>query len=326
MEAICVDLEGALVHYHNRNLQSLVYRILAKRLVHAGHSDLILDSLWMSRALEFAQSGLVLDFEHGTVLSLGLRGEIMTACFGFSILSDTDIKAFYGENSQFPIATGISRVSGKDWACLSQPTSVIPALYVICIEMISRQQTLGKHLQDLEGDLDQAWKDCFDSPATCQSFYEAIYSQPGHYLQVNIRLPELLRKARSEGKVLALVTNESEKYVHFVCSYVLGKDWLSLFDEFFPEANKPGFFASNHFLTAKYPQHSFTSLGSHFINDIFAPKKYQHWKTIAVIPEPQSESQLCPVLAEVQCCYWLEFLGVYSDAVHPSLESYLLTC
>ena len=329
MEALCVDLEGALVHYHTRPLRSLAYDILARRLVHAGHSDMILDSLWTSRALEFAHSSLVLDCEHGTVLSLGLRGEVVTACFGLSFLSETDIKTLYGDNSLYPMVNGVSRVPGKYWACLSQLSAVLPALYVICIEMITRQQTLGKLVQSLEEDLDQVWRECFDSPgslATVRSFYEAIYRQPGLYLKVNMRLPELLEKVRSEGKVLILITNESEKYTDFVCRYVLGKDWLGLFDEFLPEAGKSAFFTSGQLLSTKYPKHSFTSLGSHFINDIFTPKNYLHWKTVAILPEPQSESRLNPTFADMQCCYWLEFLGVYSDAVHPSLESYLLTC
>jgi hypothetical protein len=123
-----------------------------------------------------------------------------------------------------------------------------------------------------------------------------------------------------------LITNESEKYVHFVCGYVLGKEWNELFNEFLPEAGKPDFFITAQSLTAKYPNYSFTSISSHFINDICAPKRYQQWKTVALIPEAQSEPHLSPISPETQGNYWLEFLGVYSDVVYPSLESYLLTC
>lgn len=324
-----MDLEGTLVHPHRRNLHTLIYDVLARRLVHMGHSDLILDILWQSKALEFAQSGLVLDCEHGIVLSLGLGGRITTACIGFSFLSETDIKVIYGDDCRFYLVPSATRVIGKYWVCLSPTHAVLPALYMICIEMITRQQTLGRCIQTLETDLDQVIQECFDSPgnqATIRSFYSAVYSQPGRYFRVEVDLSLLLGELKAHGKVLVLITNESEKYVHFVCGYVLGMEWKQLFDEVIPEAGKPDFYITAQSLTAKYPNYSFTSISCHFINDICAPKRYQHWKTVALFPETRSEPHLNPIFSETQSNYWLEFLGVYSDAVYSDLESYLLTC
>ena len=329
MEALCVDLEGTLVLSHSRNLQNLIYDTLARRLVHMGHSDLILDVLWQSKALEFAQSGLVLDCEHGIVLSLGLGGKVTIACIGFSFLSERDIKIIYGDDCRFYLAPSTARIIGKYWVCLSQTHAVLPALYMICVEMITRQQTLGRSVQDLEADLGQVMQECFDGPgnqATIRSFYNAIYSQPGRYFRVDMKLSQLLREVKALGKVLVLITNESEKYVHFVCGYVLGKEWKELFDEFLPEAGKPDFYITAQSLTAKYPNYAFTSISSHFINDICAPKRYQRWKTVAIVPETQSEPHLNLIFSETQSNYWVEFLGVYSDVVYPNLESYLLTC
>lgn len=317
MEAICLDLDNVLVRYRTEQVRSTLFDVLARRLVHMGHSDMILDALWKSRALEFAQVGRVLDCEHGTILTLGISGDILSASYGFFILSEDEIKALYGPNPQYYLRIGESRLQGKYWAFLTHLESTFPAVFTICVEMIARQQTLGISVQRLESDLDQVVSECLDA-ATVPTFYQALYTQPGRYFCADLRLGEMLRDFKRRENVVILVTNESEKYVNFVCRYVLGADWKSVFDEIIPAAGKPHFFSNAEFLREKYSKFTFTSLGCHFMNDIFAPKKYLRWKTIAILPETQLHT------AEVQSSYWLEFITLYADAMHPSLESYLL--
>ena len=341
---LCLDLDFTLVRYIEPAFTELMYRVLGQAMVSRGYSDMLLEPLWVRRALEFTQNGLVADLRTGNLMSLGKECEVMACFYGFTARTEEEIRMIYGDPPHFPISP-THRIPGQYWCFLTHFAIMETALYSACIELLARHHST-KSLSELETDLYASVLEIFDTPlgqATDQSFYTELYRYPGKYIHTERRLPELLKAL---GKTLVVVTNSYAEFTEFVCSYALGKDWKAMFDFVVVGAGKPHYFeegiegkrlesgwmlgGSHRDLLQRYPGKSFAFVGDHFLNDVAAPKQYLNWPAIAIISELETEP-LSPAPAYFSHFgsfvreenYWINFVLENAARVQQSLESVL---
>ncbi|XP_070538343.1 5'-nucleotidase domain-containing protein 3-like [Ptychodera flava] len=154
--------------------------------------------------------------------------------------------------------------------------------------------------------------------------HRTVGSAIGKYLESGQKVSELLRRLKEIGKEVFLITNSAYDFVAKGMNYIVGPDWIDLFDVIVTNARKPHFFSDTqrpfrHFnkntkssqwqrvfqfrkgdiyLEGNLEQlHQMTGwvgssvlyFGDHVYSDLADPCLRHGWRTGAVIPELEYE-------------------------------------
>jgi len=340
-DVICVDLDFTLVRYRQPAFTELQYLSMARGMVEMGYSAQLLEREWVDRALEFTQNGLVADLRRGNVVSLGKGSEVKGCYYGFQRKSEAEVREMYGDPPLFPITVSPYRVPNLYWIFLTHFATAESALYQACTHSLALGLTPLKSLATLEADLYLCACQRF-FPTCPYSFIPALYQHPEMYLEKEQTLGELVRTL---GKPVVIVTNSHEEHANALCSYAFGQEWRSLFEMVVLGAGKPGYFGkgsqgtrtesglgvggSYKDLEARFPGKTFTYIGDHFVNDVYAPNTALNWPSIALIPELETETETSPAYLThfgpfVQPDnYWVSLVSTHAHGQFPSLEAFL---
>lgn len=81
----------------------------------------------------------------------------------------------------------------------------------------------------------------FFSP--CQ--HGKVAKEPQHYFQPRPHLKEMLQNLKDSGKRLIFVSNSPFWYVDAGMKYVIGDNWMEMWDATIVSAGKPGFYTND---------------------------------------------------------------------------------
>ncbi|XP_071798954.1 5'-nucleotidase domain-containing protein 3-like [Asterias amurensis] len=160
------------------------------------------------------------------------------------------------------------------------------------------------------------------------------------YLQVGTGIPEYIRRLHEGGKRLFLITNSRFSFVDEGMKYLIGPDWIDLFDVIVTQARKPLFFHDTtrpfRFIYRKTGMPSWARVnklrkgkiylegnmeqfseltqwdpssvlyfGDHVYSDLVDPCLKNGWRTGGIIPELEDEIAICNSVPFKQAVTWL---------------------
>ncbi|KAL4220609.1 5'-nucleotidase domain-containing protein 3 [Mactra antiquata] len=183
-------------------------------------------------------------------------------------------------------------------------------------------------------------RNAVQSVHTSGVIHHAIMNDIGRFLQNGPEIKELLERLTKAGKKLFIITNSGFPFIDAGMKYMIGQDWLDLFDAVVVNARKPKFFnettrpfrlydesygAANwgrvkHIDKGQvYIQGNFNDFrhmtgwygskvlyfGDHVYTDLADPSLKHSWRTGAIIPELESEIKVISTPEYKRSVRWL---------------------
>lgn len=233
----------------------LEYKLLTTFLVeHKNYPPALLNNCEFNR--DFLQKGLIIDAERGNILKLSDVGEILRATHGTKLLSKQEIKSTYGAEMKWDIALDYIQdplsawngpVSEKLRALLDYFDISSSLVFGHAVDVLDKEfEFKGKNdykvwSDILEGLIQIYTREHFASGTS--DYFNALKANPEKYiLKTDQAVGDWLKKLRSSGKCLYLLTGSNIDFANFTASYALGPNWRDLFDYVISFGRKPSFF------------------------------------------------------------------------------------
>ncbi|XP_022088139.1 5'-nucleotidase domain-containing protein 3-like [Acanthaster planci] len=173
--------------------------------------------------------------------------------------------------------------------------------------------------------------------------HKKVVGNVGKYLETGTGIPEYIKTLHDAGKQLFLMTNSQFNFVDEGMKFLLGPDWIDLFDVIITQARKPLFFHDTtrpfRFIYRKTGMPSWARVtklrkgkiylqgnmeqfkeltqwdpstvlyfGDHVYSDLVDPCLKNGWRTGGVIPELDDEIAICNSVPFKQAVTWLVLL------------------
>ena len=318
LEYIGFDMDYTLALYHQQHMESLSIRLTLDNLIaDHGYPAAIRDLSYQS---SHAIRGLAIDRKLGNVFKMDRHGYIGRVHHGFHELSKKERRRHYRHERINP--------SHKRY-CWIDTLFALPevVMYMTLVDFLDRTQARVDYralFDHIRSSIDKAHRD--NSLKT-----EIMANLPDYFLK-DPQLAETLRKLRSSGKKLFLLTNSYYPYTEAVMSYLLDDttsaypNWKSYFEVIIVGGTKPGFFNKNEpfrlidqqtmepteqlvveLLQGQVYQggnimdfermtgargEKVLYIGDHIYGDILRLKKSHVWRTALVLQELDDEDQI----------------------------------
>lgn len=262
--------------------------------------------------------GLVVDKQLGNVLKLDDQNYVWRASHCRRELSPDETLQLYGTKR---IKVGDNRYYSLD-TFFSIPEACLFVDTIECLSDLKNHPDFPSDFVIKTGDkldFNKIFTDirlAMDTIHSDNSLKTVISENTDEFIVRDLEIEAALRKLKSEGKKLFLLTNSSFEYTNTVLNFVFDcksyseKNWLELFDMIIVEAEKPLFFtATNPFVEVSRKKHSMPApvfrggnindfhrmcnvrgqevlyVGDHIYGDILRSKKDSLWRTCLIIKE-----------------------------------------
>ena len=240
------DYDYTLAKYTSQ-LNSLIYSLLAKQLVHCkGYPKDILQLKYVPHSV---RTGLHYDTHSGLILKIDAFHNIQpsTVYRGHRRLTEDEIVAHYdGYHVQFEHMSGFYGGS-EGGRKMKQLTDLFAASQIALL--IDIQQMF------IDMKMDFAPEYLYDDVQSAVSFvhssgvmHQTVAKNVDQYLDAEFTkkyLPFMLNELQLSGRKLFLMTNSEFYFVDAGMKYLVGNDWRDLFDVIICSARKPKFFSAN---------------------------------------------------------------------------------
>lgn len=232
IKAIGFDMDYTLAMYHTQTFESLSATSALHKLVHdLGYpADLLHLKYDHSKYIR----GLVIDKQHGNILKLDRHKYVKRAFHGNSPLSKQQRREMYDNITQ----------SGGGF---QEPRfAVLDAMFALPDAFLF--SSIMDYKDNFAGSIKQDYNTIYDdvrrSVDICHrdgSIKDQVAKDPGKYIQRDAELVVTLRKLKESGQQVFLLTNSLWAYTDVVMQYVLGTEWIELFDIIITGSCKPAF-------------------------------------------------------------------------------------
>lgn len=230
------DMDYTLAIYKYPRFEELAYKETIRRLIEKGYPEALFDGNYDSR---YVMRGLVVDKINGNILKLDKYNFVHRAMHGRSMLTYEERYANY-RNKKLDL-------SSKDFLWLDTLFSLPEVAIIInAIEKMKQE----RHLQHIKiFDLITDIRNSIDEIHQDGTLKRIVLKNISQYVEYDPLLPATLRRLKSDGKKLFLLTNSQWEYTNQIMSYLLNnrlkeyQHWTSYFDIIIVGANKPGFFS-----------------------------------------------------------------------------------
>lgn len=226
------DMDYTLVTYNVPHFEQKAYDIAIEKLIkNKGYPDEI-------RSLkfdpEFIIRGLVIDSETGNVLKINQYGYVKRASHGTRFMSYEEQKAAY--------TPGIIDLGDSRYYIIHTLFSLAEGCLFANVTDYFREKGILRSFRTLFSDIRKSVDDAHQE----ESLKGDVIKYPNEYLIKDPEIVEALKKFKSAGKKLALITNSDYDYSRQVMDYCfesfLSHPWQDLFDLIVVTSNKPAFF------------------------------------------------------------------------------------
>uniref|UniRef100_A0A6B2L3Z5 5'-nucleotidase domain-containing protein n=1 Tax=Arcella intermedia TaxID=1963864 RepID=A0A6B2L3Z5_9EUKA len=316
MSAIGFDYDYTLANY-NPSIHQLIYKLAQDHLINNMRYPVKLAE--RSYDPHFAIRGLTYDTKNGNLLKIDYLNNLQTDAVycGRTPLTTSQIIETYGgyHISQSYISQNMRNMIDN----FSLPE--------ICL--ISDTIDFF-HKNDMAFDAGYVYADvtkAISHAHTSGLLHQTILSNLDNYLPAKRPIiGEFLSKLKRKGRKLFLLTNSPFYFVNGGMSFILGSDWLDLFDIVMVSADKPNWFTSSRPFRELHPKNGaimwskvkefkqgsvyvegsmeeFTKLtqfngyqvlyiGDHLMADVKEPSRNKGWRTGVIISELEKEIQI----------------------------------
>jgi HAD superfamily 5'-nucleotidase-like hydrolase len=234
IRAIGFDMDYTLARYQKEHIEALAYNLTLEKLVKKGYPAALSAFKYDPH---FVIRGLTVDKELGNILKLDRHNHPGRVYHGRRALGQQERRTLYRREKIRFVPPRFSLVD----TLFSLPEVCVYADVVEYLENhIDSPIDFAQIFDDTRAAIDEAHRD--------DSLKSAIRADFKNYLDPDPLLARTLRKLRSSGKKLFLLTNSAWDYTHAVMSYLLADDaspqghWPNYFDMVISSAQKPSFF------------------------------------------------------------------------------------
>jgi HAD superfamily 5'-nucleotidase-like hydrolase len=236
VHAIGFDMDYTLVRYARAPIEALAYDLTLAKLHKRGYPQEILNCRYDP---SFVIRGLVVDRLLGNIIKLDRHNHPARVLHGRRPLSREARRETYRREHLSFVAPRFMSVD----TLFSMPEVCLYADLVDFFDArhkASCKPDYGRLFDDIRSCIDEAHRD--------QSLKSAICQNLPHYIEVDAKLAMTLRKLRSSGKKLFIITNSLWDYTDVVMAHILNNvlpeypKWTDYFDTVVTGAKKPDFF------------------------------------------------------------------------------------
>lgn len=241
VHAIGFDMDYTLARYKRVPMESLAYRLTLEKLVAKGYPEQILSFVYDP---DFVIRGLTVDKDLGNIIKFDRHNHPARVTHGRNFLTQQQRRETYRREKMRFVPPRFSLVD----TLFSLPEVCVYAdLVAYFDEHPGHNLSYAQIFDDTRQSIDLIHRD--DSlKATIRNALET-------YIDVDPLLPRTLRKLRSSGKQIFLLTNSAWDYTHAVMQFILAdtegthQHWTDYFDAVVVSAKKPKFFTvTDHFV------------------------------------------------------------------------------
>lgn len=254
-EVIGFDFDNTLVDYKKDNFIKLIYESWSRYLCdQKNYSKKYLRRPLEGSDLDFLEKGLILDLKRGNVMRAGNDGEVLVACHGTRLMSESEVVEIYGADKKWEfltrndIAYWNMEFSEEIRITLDYFDASFALLFARIVDSIDCEKGGPQKEYNLWKDIIEGMRSIFGLELFQKGtspFYEAFKKTPDDLLiktdEKVLELVESLKKSRNTF----LLTGSYVDFVDLVGNYTLGKNWKEFFDVTLVFAQKPGFFTYN---------------------------------------------------------------------------------
>lgn len=335
-DCIGFDLDNTVSRYKVGAMIEMEYDLMAKFLVDKkGYSkELLVKPLDHN----FILKGLIVDDENGNILRIASDGFILQASHGTTMLKSDEIECYYPDRhwevsdmfSRDPLMTWNGPYSQKMRTLLDYFDIATSLLFARAVDTIDMEKGLLSQKYQIWPDIQESLQDMFNREhfQTEQGgYFKEMKTNPDkYYYKCSTQLQIWLKKLKSQGKLLFLITGSHVDFASHTATNTLGENWREYFDITICFAKKPGFFTlERDFLSLdgiqegppisvdslelggiythgnwknleqfliKHNQNSnskFLYIGDNLVQDIFTPNIYSNFDTVSVCEELEAE-------------------------------------
>lgn len=303
------------MRYHETNFELLSHTETVKRLVsHFGYpSDILKLTFDPNRVIQ----GLIIDRKLGHLLKISRFGRVKKAYHGKRLLDREEVQKVYDNYS----------IDLKDTRFTSLDTNFSISQGGIFSQLIELKSD-GLDLPEMSQISDDV-KEAIDMVHRDGTLKNCVRAEVEKYIIQDPPLVDLLKKFKTAGKKLLLITNSDLDYSTLLMEYAIdpflkdGEKWHQLFDVIVTSAKKPVFFTDNKpfmelSLANKSKKHyskkvdkgifeggnaaklqndlslngdEILYVGDHIYGDVVSLKKNFNWRTALVMEPLENEMQ-----------------------------------
>lgn len=251
------DLDNTLCKYNLENMIKMEYNVLSQFLVEKKGYDgkHLLNPI--NDDLNYIQKGVMIDFDNGNLLQIGMAGKVLRACHGTRLLTNDEITEYYGKDRKWTLAGEFYEDMLGAW---NGPLSLklrtlldsfdMPAslAFARIIDTLDENQggKLGKY---------DVWSDILDGliymygrenfATDSGGYFPSMKVAPEQYIyRCSDSVTSWLRSLKKHSRTF-LLTGSNVDFASFVARNSLGDNWTEFFDIVICFARKPGFFTSS---------------------------------------------------------------------------------
>lgn len=337
-DCIGFDLDNTLSRYKVGAMIEMEYDVMAKFLVEKKGYDKEL--LIQPFDHNFILKGLIVDDENGNILRIGADGFILQASHGTKMLSSDEIEYYYPDrhwepSDQFcrdPLVTWNGPYSQKMRTLLDYFDIATSLLFARAVDTIDMKKGPSTQKYQIWPDIQESLQDMFNREhfQTNQGgYFEEMKTNPNkYYYKCSTQLQIWLKKLKSQGKLLFLITGSHVDFASHTATNTLGENWREYFDIVICFAKKPGFFTlERDFLSVngihegpsisidnlerggiythgnwknleqfllkhnRKNNPKFLYIGDNLVQDIFTPNIHSNFDTVSVCEEVEAEGK-----------------------------------
>jgi 5'-nucleotidase len=247
IRAVGFDMDYTLARYHKERVEALAYRLTLEKLVRSGYPAAIADFVYDPR---FVIRGLTVDKQLGNILKLDRHNHPSRVYHGRRKLSQQQRRTLYRREMIRFVPPRFSLVD------------TLFSLPEVCVyaDLIAYFEATSDVVPDYARIFDET-RQAIDATHRDDSLKSVIRADFDAYVEPDPLLPHTLRKLRSSGKKIFLLTNSAWDYTHAVMQYILPEGdgpaghWTDYFDTVIVSSQKPDFFVgASPFTDIKDPQ------------------------------------------------------------------------
>lgn len=238
VHAVGFDMDYTLARYKRAPMESLAYRLTLENLVKKGYPEHILSFAYDP---DFVIRGLTVDKDLGNIIKFDRHNHPARVTHGRSFLDQQTRRETYRQKKVRFVPPRFSLVD----TLFSLPEVCV---YADLVAYFDKHQEHALSYAQIFDDTRQS----IDLIHRDNSLKSAIRSDLAAYIDIDPLLPRTLRKLRSSGKKVFLLTNSAWDYTHAVMQYILAdthtghQHWTDYFDAVVVSAQKPTFFTATH--------------------------------------------------------------------------------
>uniref|UniRef100_A0A1I8IA45 5'-nucleotidase domain-containing protein 3 n=1 Tax=Macrostomum lignano TaxID=282301 RepID=A0A1I8IA45_9PLAT len=253
-------MDYTLAQYKSPSYESAAFRLMLNRLVDIGYPSEILKFQYDHT---FPIRGLWFDKDRGCLLKVDSFGNLLSCLFGLTVVPSAELHSWY-ENKFVQLSDRFyvydTLFNLPEIYCMASIIEFFKALPQASVE---RNGIVYKELNISYRSLFNDVRGAADAIHNDDSLKRLTVEQIDEFVHTDSDLLDLLEQLKATGAKVFLLTNSEYWYTDALMSYLLGPNWVGMFNYVLVSACKPKFFAEGSLLRVVDRSSGKLKLGTH---------------------------------------------------------------